>query len=112
MLKSGEDNLFESAINILEDLEERVIFVKNMEVFNDKIIDICLEKQKIILSGDIDKCNSKKRILDKNFKTTILFSKSEVKMSVSPPKMEKYTGYWVIPSVILIFKSKSGIIPR
>jgi len=93
ILESGNEKLFLKAIEKLDDLNERVVFVKNMEVFSDAVFDSCLKLQKIILSGDLDKCSAKKQISDKQYKTIVLFSKSETPLKVEPPELEKYAGY-------------------
>lgn len=93
ILESGNEKLFLKAIEKLGDLSERVVLVKNMEVFSDAVFDSCLKLQKIILSGDVDKCSAKKQISDKAFKTTVLFTKPETSLRVEPPLLEKYTGY-------------------
>lgn len=49
--------------------------------------------QKIILSGNLDECSMKKQISKKQYKTIVLFSKSETPLMVEPPELEKYTGY-------------------
>ena len=93
ILESGNEKLFLSAMEMLDDLNERVVVIKNMEVFSDTVIDSCLKLQKIILSGDIDKSSAKKQISEKQYKTIVLFSKSEISLKVEPPELEKYTGY-------------------
>ncbi len=93
ILESGNEKLFFQAVEKLSDLNERVVLVKNMEVFSDAVIDSCLKMQKIILSGDVDKCSVKKQISQNSFKTTIIFTKTKTKLSFEPPKLEKYTGY-------------------
>ncbi|PIR46627.1 MAG: hypothetical protein COV07_03085 [Candidatus Vogelbacteria bacterium CG10_big_fil_rev_8_21_14_0_10_45_14] len=93
ILESGNEQLFLQAVKKLDDLNERVVLVKNMEVFSDAVFDSCLKLQKIILSGDVDKCSAKKQISDKQYKTIVLFSKSETPLKVEPPELEKYKGY-------------------
>ena len=93
ILESGNEKLFLQAIEKLDDLNERVVLVKNMEVFSDAVFDSCLKMQKIILSGNLDECSMKKQISEKQYKTVALFSKSETPLKVEPPELEKYTGY-------------------
>ncbi len=93
ILESGNEELFLKAIEKLDDLNERVVLIKNLEVFSDAVFDSCLKLQKIILSGDIDKCSAKKQISKKQYKTTVLFSKPETPLKVEPPELEKYKGY-------------------
>ena len=93
ILESGNKKLFLKTIEKLDDLNDRIVLVKNMEVFNDAVFDSCLKLQKIVLSGNLDKCSAKKQISDKLYKTIVLFSKSETLLKVEPPELEKYTGY-------------------
>jgi len=93
ILESGNEELFLKAVEKLDDLNERVVLVKNMEIFSDAVFDSCLKLQKIILSGDLDKCSAKKQISSKQYKTIVLFSKSATPLKVEPPELEKYKGY-------------------
>lgn len=103
ILESGNEKLFLKAVEKLDDLSERVVLIKNMEVFSNAVIDSCLKLQKIILSGDIDKCSAKKQISKKMFKTTVLFTKPETPLRIMPPVLEKYTGY-------LLSNRKEGLV--
>lgn len=93
ILESGNESLYLKAVEKLDDMRERVVFIKNIEVFSDAVFDSCLKLQKIILSGDIDKCSAKKKITDKKFKTTVVFTKPKIKLTFEPPVLEQYTGY-------------------
>ncbi|MBU0569797.1 hypothetical protein KKB40_03375 [Patescibacteria group bacterium] len=93
ILESGNEKLFLQAVEKLDDINERVVLVKNMEVFSDAVFDSCLRLQKIILSGNLDECSMKKQISEKQYKTIVLFSKSETPLKVEPPELEKYKGY-------------------
>ncbi len=93
ILESGNEKLFLQAVEKLDDLNERVVLVKNIEVFSDAVFESCLKLQKIILSGNLDECSMKKQISEKQYKTTVVFSKSETPLKVEPPELEKYKGY-------------------
>jgi hypothetical protein len=93
ILESGNEKLFLESLKNLTDINERVILIKNMEVFSDAVFDACLNLPKLILSGDINKCSAKKQISEMLFKTTVIFTKPEVKLTNEPPTLEKYTGY-------------------
>ncbi len=93
ILESGNEKLFLQAIEKLGDLNERVVFVKNMEIFSDAVFNACLKLQKIILSGNLDECSMKKQISEKQYETIVLFSKSETSLRAESPELEKYTGY-------------------
>jgi hypothetical protein len=93
ILDSGNEELFIQAINVLQDFEERVVLVKNIEVFNDKIFETCLRFDKLILSGDVDKCPYKEKILNKRYNTIIAFCQPLVHFPITVPKLEKYVGF-------------------
>ncbi len=93
ILESRNSDLFVKAVKCLNDINERVVFIKNMEVFSNSVINPALNFKKLILSGDIDKCTSKKQISKKKFRTTVIFSKPKILLPIAPPKLEKYTGY-------------------
>jgi len=94
ILESGNEALFLQALKKLSDLDERIILVKNIEVFSQAVFDACLENKKIILSGNIDKCVAKKQIASTKFNTIVAFSQAEIKLGINLPLLEKYTGYW------------------
>ncbi len=93
ILKSGDEALFLEAVKILPDLQERVVLIKNMEVFSEVILDISLTIEKIILSGNIDTCVTKEKIAKKNFKTLIAFNQPEIEIPLTVPVLEKYASF-------------------
>ena len=93
LLDSGNSSLFIEVTRKLEDLKERVVLVKNIETFDSEVINICLGLDKVILSGDIDACLNKEKIINKNFKTIIAFNKPEILLPIEVPLLEKWTGY-------------------
>lgn len=103
ILESGNENLFNEVVKVLPDLQERVVLIKNMEVFSKAVFDVCLDMKKVVLSGNIDTCVDKEKISRKVYTTIIAFSKSEIILPIEVPELEKYTGY-------LLGENKSGII--
>ncbi|MFA6098982.1 MAG: hypothetical protein WCV50_05590 [Patescibacteria group bacterium] len=93
ILESGNENLFFDVVKTLPDLQERVVLIKNMEVFTQAVFDVCISMKKIILSGNIDTCIDKERISKKYFKTIIAFSKPDILLPIEIPVLEKYVGY-------------------
>lgn len=93
ILKSGDDELFLEVVKNLPDLHERVVLIKNIEVFNEAVFDASLFLEKIVLSGDIDACVSKEKITKKNFQTVIAFNQPQIDISLTVPLLEKYTGF-------------------
>ncbi len=95
MLKSGDERLFITAMHTLSDIHERVVLIKNIEVFSQEVFDASLSLKKIILSGNIDDCVARQQICDKKYGTNIIFSQPEMAFAVSAPPLERYTGYLV-----------------
>lgn len=59
--------------------------------------------QKIILSGDIDKCQAKEQIMSKPYKTIIAFTKPQTPLPFKLPTLDKYTGYlWQSDKEVII----------
>lgn len=94
LIESGNENLFLEALNNLQDINERIIFIKNFEGFDDKIILEASQRPKLIISGDIDLSPIKNELLKINYKTIIRFSKSNSNLKPICPDLEKYTGYF------------------
>lgn len=94
ILESGNEELFLKATKKLSDIDERIILIKNMEVFGQAVFDICLNYQKLILSGNIDKCIAKKQISQKKFNTIVAFTQPKIDLDIKIPALEKYIGYW------------------
>jgi hypothetical protein len=103
ILDSGNEKLFIEATKILEDINERVVLVKNIEGFSSKVFDACLGLKNIVLSGHIDTCTSKEQIMNKKFKNMVVFTKPEILLPIEVPELEKWTGY-------LSSEDKRGII--
>lgn len=93
ILKSGDVDLYIAALNMLADINDRVVLVKNFEVFEKNILNSSIKLEKIILSGDIDKSVAKKQISDKLYKTAIIFSNPETVLPFKAPELDKYVGY-------------------
>lgn len=103
IIESGNENLFLQAVSKLDDIDERVILVKNIEVFGNAVFDSCLEFEKIIFSGDLDKCSMRKQISKKQYNATVLFNKSEALPKAELENLKKYSGY-------LWSRSKEGLV--
>jgi hypothetical protein len=100
ILESGNEKLFLQALKKLSDIDERIILIKNIEVFSQNVFDACLNNKKIILSGDIDKCVAKKQIASKKFNTIVVFTKPKINLGITVPNLRKYIGYWYSQKII------------
>lgn len=94
IIESGNENLFLEALNSLGDINERVISIKNFEGFNNNIILSASNKQKLILSGDLDSSPIKDELINKKYQTIIQFSKPNTTLTKEFPSLEKYVGYF------------------
>lgn len=88
-LKDQTEN-FINYLNTLPDMQERIIAIKNIDLFDERIFDLVSENEKIIISGDISRCIFKDKILNKDFKTKVFFSKLE---NTTIPNLQKYEGF-------------------
>ena len=75
-------------------MDERIIFVKNIEsILTKELFEVVSRFQKIILSGDLDQVEFRNEIVKIEFLTKILFSTSEIDLKVKLPELEKYVGF-------------------
>jgi len=93
MIDSGNEKLFLETVNSLQDIDSRILFVKNFELYSGDLIKKCISFEKIILSGNIDRCELKDEVLKKEYSTTVLFSQPEAEIQLKVPNLEKYSGY-------------------
>lgn len=84
---------FLGLVDRLDDIEERVVLVKNIELFGDEVIERVKAKNRLIISGDIDKCERPLSMLDLAYNSKIMFSKSTQIHDVAVPELPKYHGY-------------------
>lgn len=102
-MQSGNEELFLEVLEKLPDIHERVILVKNIEAFSDRIFENLIGEDKIILSGNIDTCIAKESLMKRKYSTLVAFSVPETEIGIDIPPLEKHTGF-------LKNKRESGII--
>ena len=102
-IKSGDQDSFVHTIETLSDIDERVIFVKNIEDYDEKVWQAIRDKQKIIVSGDIEDASLQDKLLQKKWETKIFFSQLPADLGIQLPPLERYQGY-------LIGSNKTGIV--
>lgn len=91
-VKGTEPNEFLHNVNELPDINERVILVKNIDLFDQSIFDAVSEKTKLVISGDIEKVPYKEHLLSKKFNSKILFSPASFEQI---PELQKWNGYLI-----------------
>lgn len=94
ILESGNEELYLRAINILDDIDKRIILIKNIEVFSKTIFNKSLGLKNLILSGNVDLCVAKDLISKIDFSNIIIFTKPEIVLPFEMPHLEKYIGYF------------------
>ena len=71
-----------------------VIFVKNIEQYDDSILESIWNKKNIILSWNINNCSYKEQIAKKEWKTIICFWDTNIDLWITIPDMKKFEGYY------------------
>jgi hypothetical protein len=65
-----------------------IVIIKNIELFNESVIEIVGGISNVIISGDVGKSDFKNKILAKEFITKVYFSSLDINM----PELNKYEG--------------------
>lgn len=81
---------FIQLIALLPDIDERIILLKNIDLFDESIFTAISNKTKIIYSGDITKTVFIEKLLQLPFKTKIFFSPFN---TIVLPTLDNYQGY-------------------
>lgn len=93
VIHDDDEKLCLAAIKTLDDINERIIFIKNIDIFHKSLLNTCLKYDKLILSGEIDACLAKDAILKKKYNAILLFSQPKIKLPYKFIPSEPYTGY-------------------
>ncbi|MFZ5424296.1 MAG: hypothetical protein ACOZAO_00695 [Patescibacteria group bacterium] len=93
LIKSGDTTLFRYVFSNLIDIKERVVFIKNIDYFDSRLIEIVLPHKNLILSGVLEECPAKETILEHRFNSYVTFSPSNL-LKTNIPLLEKYQGYY------------------
>ncbi len=94
-LQKDNIDLFPSLVSSLPDLDERIVLIKNIDLFDQSIFNHVKNHPKLILSGDIDRCSYKEDVLKISFKTKIFFSIPQINVNVTVPELSKYHGHFI-----------------
>jgi len=93
IIHGNDEKLCLEVIKSLKDIDERVIFIKNIDIFNMPLFNECLQRSKLILSGNLDFCPAKQIILGKKFASILLFAQPEIDLPYTFVPGELYTWY-------------------
>lgn len=84
---------FIEMIKTLPDINERIIFFKNFDLFDASVFEVVENLPKLVLMGDIDKCPYKDRLMQKSWVTRAYFSVPNYQPGLKLPELPKYSGY-------------------
>jgi hypothetical protein len=90
VIHDDDEKLCLEAIKQLPDIKERIIFIKNIDVFHKNLLTTCLKYDKLILSGDIDACSAKVNISKKKYTSMILFSQPKIQVPHTFVSLKQY----------------------
>ena len=93
IIHDDDETLCLSTIKELPDIHERIIFIKNIDLFHKNLLTTCLKYNKLILSGYLDACVAKANISKKKYTSVILFSQPKTLLPYTFVPLEQYVGY-------------------
>lgn len=79
----------------LPDKMERVVLIKNMELFSSDTIALFYRHPLVIFSGDLNKSLDKESLLQLKFNAKFFFSPLHDDLRLTLPPLEKYQGYFL-----------------
>ena len=92
IIQSGNEILLRETINRIPDIEQRVLFIKNIENYTEETVLACMQFQKRLISGDINMC-ANTDFFRKTYWETIIAFAEQVNLSIPVPSLEKYQAY-------------------
>jgi hypothetical protein len=93
IIQSGNRDLWESVIQSIDNIDEYVIFVKNIEEYDKSIMEFISTNTKILLSGTLEDCVFKEDLVKKEWISKIIFTDPQIDLQIELPKLEKYESY-------------------
>jgi hypothetical protein len=93
VIHDDDEALCLAAIKTLPDINERIIFIKNIEIFHKNLLTTCLKYDKLILSGELDDCAAKTNISKKKYASILLFSQPKIKLPYTFVPLKQYIWY-------------------
>jgi len=92
IIDSEKEDDFIEIIKTIPDLSERVVLIKNIDSYSQKLFEAVKDLELVIFSGDLDKCNFAADLLKKKFSSKIFFSYSEKEPIEELKSLPKYSG--------------------
>ncbi len=92
IIDSESEDDFINTIKTIPDLPERIILIKNIDSYSQKLFEAVKDNNLVIFSGDLDKCQFADDLLKKSFASKIFFSYSEKNPIEKLKLLPKYSG--------------------
>jgi len=92
IIDSDDEDDFINIIKNIQDLSERVVLIKNIDSYSQKIFESVKNLKQIIFAGDLDSCQFADDLLKKNFSSKIFFSFSEKDPMEELKSLPRYSG--------------------
>ncbi len=92
IIDSESEDDFIDIIKNTPDLPQRVVLIKNIDSYSQKLFEAVKNLKLVIFSGDLDKCQFADDLLKKNFNSKIFFSFSEKDPIAELKPLPKYSG--------------------
>ncbi len=93
LLIQRDDKLFLKILEALPDTNNRIIIIKNVELYSEKVLSSIMQRNNIILSGNIDNASIKGLLNEKTWSTRTFFSDCLSLNHQLPVSSMKYLGY-------------------
>lgn len=93
IINNDDEKLCLETIKNLPDINDRIIFIKNIDILHKQLLTSCLKYSKLILSGDLDICSAKANLSKKKYTSLLLFSQPKTKLPHTFIPLEQYTWY-------------------
>ncbi|MCA1806803.1 MAG: hypothetical protein LC687_02905 [Actinobacteria bacterium] len=92
-IPSEQPELLAEVVASLDDSDERIIFYKNFDLFDESVFSVLEDLSNIVMMGNIDIPSHKGKLLNKKWASQLYFSVPQTDVSVDIPALEKYKGY-------------------
>ena len=92
IIDSENEDYFINIIKTIPDLSGRIILIKNIDSYSQKLFEAVKDIKLVIFSGDLDKCQFADDLLKKSFASKIFFSYSDKNPVEELKLLPKYFG--------------------
>lgn len=95
LVQSGNVELWQKVLQNIKALDDYVVFVKNIEEYSQLILEVIGDHKKILLSGNLEVCNYKDKVMKKDWLTRIVFNEQGFNSDIKLPELQKYESFLI-----------------